>query len=186
MKVKTAHNTKFWTLMSLTLWLVSLTASAQIYKSVDENGVVTFSDVPPAANGDTKSSLVTPNPTNSMPAVTARVPEAEPKLSEPAVPYALSISSPSNNATIPMGAGVFDVKADLSPPLSDGEAMALYLDGQLVEPPQTDTVWTLTYVPRGEHTLQARRLSSSGETVSESELISVFVLRPSVLKRAPK
>ena len=182
MKVKTAHNTKFWTLMSLTLWLVSLTASAQIYKSVDENGVVTFSDVPPAANGDTKSSLVTPNPTNSMPAVTARVPEAEPKLSEPAVPYA----SPSNNATIPMGAGVFDVKADLSPPLSDGEAMALYLDGQLVEPPQTDTVWTLTYVPRGEHTLQARRLSSSGETVSESELISVFVLRPSVLKRAPK
>ena len=35
---------KFWTLMSLALSVTALTANAQIYKSVDENGVVTFSD----------------------------------------------------------------------------------------------------------------------------------------------
>jgi len=88
---------KFWTLMSLALSVTALTANAQIYKSVDENGVVTFSDTP-----------------------------------------------------------------------------------------QTGNLWTLSYVLRGPHTLQVRRLSSSGETASESEVITVFVLRPSVLKAAPR
>ena len=58
---------KFWTLHSLALWLVSSTASAQIYKSVDENGVVTFRDVPPAASSGKTSTVVKPDVTNSMP-----------------------------------------------------------------------------------------------------------------------
>jgi hypothetical protein len=85
-----------------------------------------------------------------------------------------------------MGAGIFDVTAELTSPLAEGEQLALYLDGTLVDTPQTSNVWTLSYILRGPHTLQVRRLSSSGETASESEVITVFVLRPSVLKAAPR
>ncbi|MBL6694866.1 MAG: DUF4124 domain-containing protein, partial [Luminiphilus sp.] len=67
MKRNALQIVKFWTLHSLALWLVSLTASAQIYKSMDENGVVTFSDVPPAASSGKTSTIVKPNETNSMP-----------------------------------------------------------------------------------------------------------------------
>jgi len=186
MKRNALQIVKFWTLHSLALWVVSLTASAQIYKSVDENGVVTFSDVPPIARSGTKSTVVQTNVTNSMPGLSSTItsPETVP-INEPAA-RSVSIASPLNNATIPMGAGIFDVTAELGTPLADGELLALYLDDELVDVPQTSEVWTLTYVIRGPHTLQVRRLSSAGETISQSERITVFVLRPSVLRAAPK
>ena len=81
-----------------------------------------------------------------------------------------------------MGAGIFDVTAELGAPLADDELLALYLDDEMVGGPQRSGVWTLTYVIRGPHTLQVRRLSRAGETISESERIPVFVLRPSVLR----
>jgi hypothetical protein len=185
MKINATYIIKFLTLISLMLSVHSITVHAQIYKSVDENGVVTFSDVPPGGGSGTHS-LVRTNPTNSMPPVTTQTPETQVNVIEVTVPYAISISSPGDNTTIPMGAGIFDVTAEPTPPLSEGEMVALYLDGEMVGTPQTDTVWTLTYVIRGAHTLQVRRLSSSGGTISESDLVTVFVLRPSVLKGAPR
>ena len=187
MKRNTLQIVKCWTLHSLALWFVSMTASAQIYKSVDENGVVTFSDVPPAASSGTNSTVVTPNVTNSMPGVSPTVTSPEAATVDASVAArTVSITSPLNNATIPMGAGVFDVTAELGVPLGDGELLALYLDDEMVDVPQTSGVWTLSYVIRGPHTLQVHLLSSVGETISESEKITVFVLRPSVLRAAPR
>ena len=48
---------KFCKRISLSLGLLSLVANAQIYKSTDENGVVTFSDVPPTAGSGVKSTV---------------------------------------------------------------------------------------------------------------------------------
>lgn len=85
-----------------------------------------------------------------------------------------------------MGAGIFDVTAELGAPLAEDELLALYLDDELVNSPQASAVWTLTYVIRGPHTPQERQLSSAGETLGESEKITVFVLRPSILRAAPR
>ena len=176
---------KFWTLNSLMLGLVSLTASAQIYKSVDENGVVTFSDVPPAVSSGKTSIVVQPNVTNSMPGLSPSVTSPDAVMIDESAARSVSIASPLNNATIPMGAGTFDVTAELGAPLAEDELLALYLDDELVDDPQVSAVWTLTYVIRGPHTLQVRRLSRAGETISQSEKITIFVLRPSVLRAAP-
>ena len=177
---------KFWTLHSLALWLVSLTANAQIYKSVDENGVVTFSDVPPAESSGKTSTVVKPNVTNSMPGLSPAIASPEAVMIDESAARLVSIASPLNNATIPMGAGIFDVTAELGAPLAEDELLALYLDDELVDSPQVNAVWTLTYVIRGPHTLQVRRLSRAGETISQSEKIAVFVLRPSVLRATPR
>ena len=168
------------------LCLVSLTASAQIYKSVDENGVVTFSDVPPAASSGETSTVVKPNVTNSMPGLSPKGPSPEAATNDKSAARSVSIASPLNNATIPMGAGIFDVTAELGAPLAEDELLALYLDDELVNSPQASAVWTLTYVIRGPHTLQVRRLSSAGKMLGESEKITVFVLRPSILRAAPR
>ena len=177
---------KIWTLNSLALWLVSLTASAQIYKSVDQNGVVTFSDTPPAASSGKASTVVQSNVTNSMPGLSPAVPSPEAATNEKSAARSVSIASPQNNATIPMGAGIFDVTAELGAPLAEDELLALYLDDELVNSPQASTVWTPTYVIRGPHTPQERQLSSAGETLGESEKITVLVLRPSILRAAPR
>ena len=176
---------KIWTLNSLALSLVSLTASAQIYKSVDQNGVVTYSDVPPAIKSGVKSTVVQPNSTNSMPGLSPPITSLAAKTIDQPLARTV-IASPPNNVTTAMGVGIFDVTAELGAPLTDGELLALYLDDEMVEVPQTSEVWALTYVIRGPHTLQVRRLSSAGKTLSESEKITVFVLRPSILRAAPR
>ena len=186
MKRNALQIVKFWTLHNLALWLVSLTASAQIYKSMDENGVVTFSDVPPAASSGKTSTIVKPNETNSMPGLSPTITSPEAVMIDESAARSVSIASPLNNATIPMGGGIFDVTAELGAPLAEDELLALYLDEEMVDSPQVNTVWTLTYVIRGPHTLQVRRLARAGETISQSETITVFVLRPSVLRATPR
>ena len=177
---------KFCKRIGLSLGLVSLAANAQIYKSTDENGVVTFSDVPPTAGSGAKTTVVKPNVTNSIPGLSPTVTSLEAVTIDESAASTVTIAAPLNNATIPMGAGIFDVTAELGAPLADDELLALYLDDEMVDGPQTSAVWTLSYVIRGPHTLQVRRLTRTGETISQSERITVFVLRPSVLRATPR
>lgn len=182
MKGQARHITTVWTLLSAMLSVPTLAEATDVYKSVDKDGVVTFSDAPPKETASTQVTVTKINATNSMPGVDVPIVDATSDIVDALEPRSVAISSPSDNATIPMGAGIFDVTAKLMPPLLDGELLALYLDDELVGTPQSSNVWTLTYVIRGRHRLQVRRISSEGETVSESEVISVFVLRPSVLR----
>lgn len=166
-------------LLAATLALTSL-ANAQIYKSVDANGVVTFSDTPPQGSQATVQQIPSPMRINSMQAVRIR-PIEENDNEKSDVEKNLSIVSPVDNATIPIGAGIFDVLLNASSELSDGESVELYLDDERVGDAQTDLEWTLTYVVRGAHRIQAKWLAEDGTTLAMSEPITVFVLRPSVL-----
>ena len=153
--------------------------SADIYKSVDKNGVVTFSDTPPKEKSASNERIELPAHTNRMPSI--EIPE-RPVSENSEVPVNLSIltiTAPLDNATIPMGPGIFDVLADVQPPLQEEEFVELYLDSTPVAPPQKKPNWTLTYVTRGAHKLEVRRVSSSGQVLDSSAPITVFVLRPS-------
>ena len=156
--------------------------NAQIYKSVDANGVVSFSDTPPKGPQDKVEKLQTPSQVNSMQAVpVAPIDAGDSDSGEAEAERTLSIVSPMDNATIPMGAGIFDVAVDATPELRDGESLELYLDGEKVAETQTELSWTLTYVIRGAHTLEAKWVSEDGSVLATSEPITVFVLRPSIL-----
>ncbi len=156
--------------------------NAQIYKSVDANGVVSFSDTPPKGPQDKVEKLQTPSQVNSMQAIPVAPIDAGNSDSAEAEPErTLRIVSPMENATIPMGAGIFDVAVDATPELGDGESLELYLDGEKVGETQTELSWTLTYVIRGAHKLEAKWVSEDGAILATSEPITVFVLRPSIL-----
>ncbi|MDA8947041.1 DUF4124 domain-containing protein [Luminiphilus sp.] len=117
--------------------------SADIYKSVDKNGVVTFSDTPPKAKSASDERIKLPAHTNRMPSI--EVPErlVSENSEAPANPSILTITAPLDNATIPMGPGIFDVLADVQPPLKEAEFVELHLDSTPVAPPpknsQVDT-----------------------------------------------
>ena len=153
--------------------------SADIYKSVDKNGVVTFSDTPPKEKSTSDERIELPAHTNRMPSI--EVPERQ--LNEnnkaPVNPSILAITAPLDNATIPMGPGIFDVLADIQPPLKEEEFVALYLDGTRVGPHQKTPQWTLTYVTQGTHKLEVRLVSSLEQVLDSSAPITVFALRPS-------
>jgi len=157
-------------------------ANAQIYKSVDAKGVVTFSDTPPKDPRTKVEQIKTPATVNAMQATPIAPTETEERDNrEVGIDRVIDIVSPTNNATIPMGAGIFDVVVNATPELGDSESVELYLDDEQVGEAQTELTWTLTYVIRGAHKLEAKWVTEDGAILATSEPITVFVLRPSIL-----
>jgi hypothetical protein len=155
---------------------LAFSASAQIYKHVDEHGNVTFSDIP-----SEDAQRVEVNPTNTTPppppdAFPAPPPEPEPGARQS---YEVAITSPANETIIPRGPGNFTVTASVSPSLDSEHQLQLMMDGSPREEPQTSTAWDLTNVFRGEHNIQVAIIDAEGEQLSISEPVTVFVFRPS-------
>ncbi|MFV0477942.1 MAG: DUF4124 domain-containing protein [Parahaliea sp.] len=160
--------------------LASTAVTAQIYKSVDEHGNVVFSDQP---SGDVRKAeqveLNTTNTTTPPRPVSRPHSRPEPTTAE-AVNYRVSITSPANGTTIPMGTGNFSVSAAASPALTSGQTLQLQIDGQDHGGAQASGSWQLTNIFRGEHQLTVQRKSREGEVLATSEAITVYVHRPSV------
>jgi hypothetical protein len=110
------------------------------------------------------------------------VPRPAPKAGkvQPAM-KSVSITSPTDETTIPMGPGNFSVSASVNGGLAYGQKLQLKLDGQPQGEPQTGTSWSLTNIIRGEHKLVVTIVDDEGNTVASSPPVTVYVLRPSVL-----
>lgn len=161
-----------------TLLLVSLTVNAQIYRTVDEDGNVTYSDTPA---GSGTSEQVEIRPTNTAPPPPQIAPRRQPAAEKPAaIEYRPVITAPDNETTIPMGPGNFSVSAAVEPALEPGATLQLYIDGQPEGVPQERKSWSLTNVFRGAHDLEVAVLDKSGSELARSPAVRVYVLRPSV------
>lgn len=181
----TASRTRYAQFLLTAGWVAALcaghlTAAETIYKVVDKEGNVTFTDTPP----NDADAIVEPHSilgTNTTPAV-ATAPENAVKTdqADAEASYVTRIVSPADESTIPMGPGDFVVEAEVSPGLDDVEQLILLLDGEAVGAPQSFPRWQLTNVFRGAHQLQVVRVSETGATQSQSTEHTVYVMRPSV------
>lgn len=168
------------TLLLAILLLLPQLGTAQIYKTTDGDGNVSYSDTPPASGPSEQVKL---RETNSTPA--PEMVEPAPSYSDPAedteegAEYSVTISSPANETTIPMGPGNFSITASVEPALSQGALLQLYVDGSPSGNPQSSNSWTLTNVFRGAHDLKVAVVSNRGDPLAESEAVRVYVLRPS-------
>ena len=122
-------------LIGLTSLVGMPSLSADIYKSVDKNGVVTFSDTPPKEQSASNERIELPTHTNRMPSIEVPERQVSENSEAPVNPSLLIITAPLDNATIPMGPGIFDVVADVQPPLKEEEFVELHLDSTPVGPP---------------------------------------------------
>jgi len=157
-----------------------LTSAETIYKVVDEEGNITFTDTPP----NDADAIVEPHSilgTNTTPAV-ATAPENAIKTdqADAKASYVTRIVSPANESTIPMGPGDFVVEAEVSPGLDSEEQLILLLDGAAVGAPQSVPRWQLTNVFRGAHRLQVVRVRETGAAQSQSTEHTIYVMRPTV------
>ena len=162
-----------------------LTVQAQntVYKTVDKDGNVVFTDAPPASAGNAEKVDI--QRVNTTPAVTkpevkesAAIQAADPNLAP--AEQEVEITTPANNETIPMGPGNFTVGVKVKPRLTLEQSLQLFMDGVPYGDPQRNAFWEMLGVFRGEHTLTVGIMDSKGEISSMSNPITVFVLRPSI------
>jgi hypothetical protein len=166
-----------FTLLSLTLWLVSGVAMATtVYKWVDEGGVVHYSDQPhPQAQILEVQSVQT---VRSLPAPAVPAPDTG---NAPAGPrYSCELYRPENDEVF-LNTSTITAKLRLEPRLAGGDQIAIAIDGKRVEgQPTTGNEFVLTDIARGTHTVMAGVYDRSGKQLCLTPTITFHVRQPSV------
>ena len=169
----------------LCLTLASTVVHAnKVYKVIQPDGTVLFTDTPPA---DSSGEQVDVAPINITPAVSSPTDAFD---DTPAVEVErgyseFQITSPENEATIRDNAGTVNVDLKITPSLRSGDKIELILDGQSIGGGRKTAI-TLTEMNRGAHSLQAVVKNTAGEVVVRSNVVTFNLQRRSkILQPAP-
>ena len=162
-------------------------AHARIYKTVDKEGNVVFTDIPPkdesqAIEIDTRNNY-TPEPLPATAPVAAGEVQAED--AEPGVSYdSLSIVTPTNDEPVRENAGNINIAVAANPSVDtdSGHSLEILMDG-VVQASGGRTNVSLTNVDRGTHTVTARIVDAEGNVLISADPITFHMLRASVLNR---
>jgi Domain of unknown function (DUF4124) len=164
---------------TLMLLMMPLAMAATIYKWVDEDGVVHYSDQPhPNAQKLQVQGAQGYAPTaNSSTAALAPPPPAPPQ----SVYDKCAITQPPNAAEY-ANLDALTVAVQTQPALHAGDQIFVMLDGQALNGgAPTAGSFTISPVDRGEHTLQAVVKSSDGKVVCQTPSVTYNVHQPSLL-----
>ena len=181
----------------LFLALLVSQAPAEIYKWVDAEGNVHYSDEPlgPGAKRMRRLpelSTYRPPPLPSKPSSREEIQEAAPreKASEktaqvPRPGYdMLKIVSPEDEGTVRSSPGEVPVFVALSPVLREGDFLGVILDGKLLPERHASTVIRLHNVDRGAHKLAVAVFGKDGKKLLQSDT-RTFYLHRTIAKKKP-
>ncbi len=177
------------TLFVLALSILPLAANAAIYRWVDSDGSLHFSDQKPnrpdveevmveppnVMSGDKPSTAGQAKPTTATPAAT-------PAVKVPPRYRSLTITSPANDAAVRANDGTITVSCTLEPALGTvaGHEIQIIIDGRRISGLKSCGT-TLTQLSRGTHSLQVQVVDSLGKVLISSPSHSFHVLRTSRL-----
>ena len=154
-------------------FLIAADAYAELFKKVDEQGNITYSDVPSGAAKPVQPPGLSTYGTPDQHKQTAKKPVEAKKPAAVTNYTTLAIASPANDEALRDNSGAVVVKVSLTPPLDTkgGHKLVLLLDQKSAAVAQTAEV-ALKDVERGAHTLKAQITDASGHVLKESAEIS--------------
>jgi hypothetical protein len=157
--------------------------AAEVWRWVDDNGVVHFSDRPrPGAERVelNPAQTFTPPPVPARPERSSAQEQAAQADQEGPRYTGLRVVSPSAGETLWNIGGQLNVRLEVEPGLAPGHQLRVLLDGQRVETPRGATQFTLSEVYRGEHTLSASVMDERGRELVASEPVTFYVQQASL------
>ena len=166
--------------------LAGLGAYADVFRWVDEEGVVHFSDRPHegAETVELQQAQTFSAPAGSRQRQTSAEQQAasgEDEGDEEEGYTGLRILRPGQDEVLWNTGGIVDVQVDAAPQLQTGHSIKLFLDGQPVNGLETgQTSGQLTDVFRGTHNLRAEIHDENGSGLFQSVAISFTVQQTSV------
>lgn len=170
-------------LLTSMLLMASLLATAQpIYKTVDDEGHVSYSDKPPRGNQPPESPELPP--VNSVPE--QAVPSGRPSDSEadatPQLQYSIEIVAPQPDSSVPPGQRDLPISVDLQPVLLPEHTLVYYLDDEPVAEIRS-TQHIVREIYRGTHSVRVEVLDARGRVLGATNPVTIHVHRPSVTPR---
>jgi hypothetical protein len=156
---------------------------AAVYKWVDEEGNVVFSDRP----RDGAEEVKLPEVSTYTPAPLPVPEEPAPAQGEaPGYPQ-LTIEEPAADATIWDAQGNVPVQLTLKPELDTtaGHKIRITIDGVKQAQESTNPRFVLTNVARGTHTLQVSVIDADGKVLTSSDPVTFHLHRPIANPKPP-
>jgi hypothetical protein len=162
------------------LVLVACQANAEIYKSINADGEVVYSDTPSKGAETVKMPAL---PTYTPPPVPAS--SYSPAQTEDKKDYykTFTFISPVNEETVRNNLGILNIEAKLTPVLQGrlGHRVQFYLNGEPYGEPVGKTSLTISNLDRGEYTLSAAVVDSAGAAQITTDDVVVYMKRHSIL-----
>ena len=149
----------------------------QIYRTVDAEGNVVFTDIPPAPSQQGEAVNVEPMNTFSAPAVPASTGDTTSTEPEKAHYRYLEITGPQDDESIRDNAGNVTISAEIEPRLRRSDRMVLVMGGNQTEIEAEGGQFVLSNIDRGTHIVSVRVLDRAGVTLMESEPRTFHMLR---------
>ena len=160
--------------ISLLVFSLLVQAEGPVYKKVNPDGSVEFSDVPDKQSEEIK---VEPVPTTKLAPTPRFTPYQPPKPPQKYQYKRFEIVSPAQDETIRDNAGNVNVAATIEPEVQQGlgHSIAWYLDGKPL--PDKALNVQLQNIDRGSHTLVAKIVDRQAEIIAETAAITFHLMR---------
>lgn len=160
---------------------LSPVALGEIYKTVDANGNVVFTDIAPVdRSGQSTAQPITVDPVNSYEppaAPVAQQGDAPPPSNDVGYYEQVEVISPAEDETIRDNSGNVQIQVAISPRLRGDHRLMLILDGADIGLEAVNGVFELSNVDRGTHTAAGRVLDRQGNVVVESSPVTFNLMR---------
>jgi hypothetical protein len=169
-------------LFTLILFSAPLALATTVYKWVDENGVVHYSDQPHPNAEKVQVQGVQTFPASSLRGVVSSAQSAQESQggSSPHGYQGCAITQPGNQQTIE-NSNSTPVSVQTDPPIRNGDQIYITLDGQVVNNGNpTGVQYGLTGLDRGEHTIQATVRGQDNAVLCQTPAVTFYVRQPSV------
>lgn len=173
------------TIMAATALLAGASWAGEVYRWVDEDGVVHYTDRPPAPDAEpAKLPPIQTVPPRTIAAPQAAPGDGEQPVAAPPPDYRLRIVSPQRDAVLRDPQPVVTVQIAVEPPLAPGHGLRVFLDGRPVqETPIRQTTLSIPDVGRGSHSLSVSIVDEQGRVLASTEAVPFHRLPPVVRRR---
>ncbi|MCP1673361.1 hypothetical protein J2T57_000453 [Natronocella acetinitrilica] len=167
--------------LPLLLLLLPALSLSQVYRHVDEQGNVSFSDQPrPGAEEIQLDTLPTYQPRTPPRRQQQSAQQAE---SASERYRTVAIASPGHDDVVRDNQGLVTVRVESEPSLHDGHRYRLLLNGDAVAAGRQAS-FQLEGIHRGEYSLQVEIINRSDDVVARSESSTFYMLQASRLSPA--
>lgn len=164
---------------AVTSTLIALPTQAEVYRQVDADGNVTFTDEP---DDNAERVDVKPVTTITMPkpeTVEQQLDDEDENIGDQEAYESVSFTSPEDDEAFHSGSGNVEFQVTSTPELRQGHQFEITMDGTPVGQTRSGSV-TVNNVFRGTHNAAVNVIGPDGERIYTGDTISFTVHRPSV------
>lgn len=162
-------------ILIMTCPMAVLAGDNKVYVYRDKNGVLVFSDSPKVGSEPLKLSTRANIMQAAQPLQYNQPDAAAVDL------FSIDIVQPEHQGTVRENTGTVYVSGRIAPSFPRGFQVRLRLNGEQTGALQTNTIFAIRNLDRGEHQLQMELLSQSGKIIAVSDTITFYMHRASVI-----